>query len=277
MLFRQAALEVLHTEEERAFLDKYIGFVYGLVRGSGPMPNAEMLAEDPLSISCADTDYLPVDVDEMKGPMPEGVNFIAAHHVGELVKRKIWGGNVSHCAYAFYGKQRGYTYGYESQLDKYVVKCGALAAKEANGALLHNLNVNREEVDRYFAEDKKEERFDPSKVNTGIKDTLDRIGSDPKRKLARNDRFVGPALLAIKSGRVPYFLARGAAMGFYFVNEDDPAAVEIQNFINEKGIEKAIEKYCELDLQDRDENFLYQLILANYYEIGDYDPFDLRY
>ena len=119
--------------------------------------------------------------------------------------------------------------------------------------------------------------FRPDLVSTDVYDALNRVGADPIRKLGRNDRFIGPALLAIKAGKVPFFLARGAAYGFFFTNEADPAACEIQEYIKQNGIEKAVEKYCELDLSDRDENLLYQLIIGNYYEIIEKEPMELGY
>jgi mannitol-1-phosphate 5-dehydrogenase len=187
---------------------------------------------------------------------------------------KIWSGNMTHCMASYIGKKKGYNYYYEAEVDPYIHKCAALAKKEANFGICTQYHTTIDVIDAHGS---KLERFDPSKVNTKDVDTLNRIGGDPKRKLSRTDRFVGPALLSIKYGKVPFFLARGAAMGFYFTNPDDASAIEIQNFLKENGIEKAIEKYCELDIQDKDENFLYQLILANYYEIGDYDPFDIKY
>ena len=110
-----------------------------------------------------------------------------------------------------------------------------------------------------------------------MEDPLTRIAQDPKRKLARNDRLVGPALLCLKHGRLPYYLARSAAMMFYFQNPKDAAAVEIQNYLSENGIEKAIEKYCQLDRSKKEEELLFQLILAQYFEENDADPFDMPY
>lgn len=275
--FKKAAMEELDTPEQKAYMEKYIGFVYGLVRGSGPTPDEHMLAEDPIAVSCADTDYLPVDIDQMKGPLPEGVKFYPAHNVGELVKYKVWGGNVGHCARAYFGKERGYTYGYQSEQDAYIHKCSVLMEREAVCALEQEGKVIPEEKERYLGKDHEETRFDPAAVNTEVLDTLDRIGADPIRKLGREDRFVGPALLAVRQGKLPFFLARGAAMGFYFKNPTDKAACEIQDYIRENGIEKAIIKYCQLDLSKKEENLLYQLILAHYWDISKEDPMDISY
>ncbi len=263
------------NEDEKKFMDEHIGIVYGLVRGNGPTPEDYMLEEDPIAVSCSDADYLPVDVDQMKGPFPEGVNFIPAHNVGNLVKYKVWGGNVSHCVNAFYGKHKGYEWGFQSEKDPYIFKCGNLSRREAYDAL-KGVEVDEEERKKYLGE-QQDRPFRPDLVSTDVYDALNRVGADPIRKLGRNDRFIGPALLAIKAGKVPFFLARGAAYGFFFTNEADPAACEIQEYIKQNGIEKAVEKYCELDLSDRDENLLYQLIIGNYYEIIEKEPMELGY
>lgn len=67
-----------------------------------------------------------------------------------------------------------------------------------------------------------------------------------KRKLAKGDRLIGPALCCIQNGRMPYFLSRGAALGFYFKNPADPGAVEIQKCVLEEGIGEAVSRFCGL-------------------------------
>ena len=52
---------------------------------------------------------------------------------------------------------------------------------------------------------------------------------------------------------------------------------ENQNYLSENGIEKAIEKYCQLDRSKKEEELLFQLILAQYFEENDADPFDMPY
>ena len=154
-----------------------------------------------------------------------------------------------------------------------------MCARESYGSLKKEVPVVVEELREHLPGigPQSERRFDPDRVNRTDPDTLNRIGADPIRKLGREDRLIGPALAAIKGGEIPFFLARSAAMGFYFVNPDDKSACEIQEYIAENGIEKAIVKYCQLDLDDRAEYNLYQLILANYIDLSDKDPMDFDY
>lgn len=272
---RGYALEQLETEEEKAFLDEHIGFIETMIFRNGGTPTEEMLEMDPICVAMSDNTNWPVDQDAFKGIPPQGVEMALTDNFSARLVYKVWAGNMMHCCNAFYGKPKGYEYYYESALDPYIYKCAALGKLEANHGICEEYNTPVEVLDTNHKG--KIAPFAPEKVNTADRDTLNRIGADPIRKLRRNDRFVGPAILSMKHGKIPYFLTRGAAMGFYFENPEDAAAVELQNFIKENGIEKAIEKYCGLNLNDKDENFVYQLILAHYYEIGDVDPFTVSY
>ena len=66
-------------------------------------------------------------------------------------------------------------------------------------------------------------------------------------------------------------------MKFYFKNPADASACEIQDYIARRGIEAAVETYCQLDLTDPAEQALYQLILAHYYDMSGEDPITLPY
>lgn len=81
----------------------------------------------------------------------------------------------------------------------------------------------------------------------------------------------------MQHGRIPYFLARGAAMALYFNNPEDKTSVEVQQCIRENGVEQAIAKYCGLREDDAAEKALAQLITGIYYELGDQYPFDIQY
>ena len=263
------------NEEEKAFFDKHVGLIETLIQRNGATPTEEMLQIDPICVAVSDNTYWPVDEAAFKGVPPEGIDLTMLDNFQARLVYKVWAGNMTHCAGAFYGKQRGYEYYYQSALDPYIYKCSYYAKLEANFGISSEYNVPVEKLDSRG--NGKMAPFDPSKVNTQERDSLNRIGADPIRKLRRNDRWIGPALLSMKYGKVPYFLCRGAAMGFYFTNPDDTAAVELQDYIANEGIAKAVEKYCELDLSVPNEKVLYDLILASYYEIGDADPFTAVY
>lgn len=99
--------------------------------------------------------------------------------------------------------------------------------------------------------------------NRNLKDAFTRVAADPKTKLSRDNRFVGPALLCMKHHILPFYLAKGIAYGFLYRDESDIASIEITNYVKEHGIEKAIEVYCGLTENEWE---LKQLIMAQYKE-----------
>ena len=67
---------------------------------------------------------------------------------------------------------------------------------------------------------------------------------------------------------IPYFITRSIAYGMFYQDQNDKEAVELQNYISDHGIERAITHFCELDMDDVMENSLFHLILCNYNEIA---------
>jgi mannitol-1-phosphate 5-dehydrogenase len=50
-------------------------------------------------------------------------------------------------------------------------------------------------------------------TNAALKDTCERVGGDPARKLSPADRLIGSATLALEEGITPAYIAVGAAAG----------------------------------------------------------------
>ena len=98
--------------------------------------------------------------------------------------------------------------------------------------------------------------------NRNLKDAFTRVAADPKTKLSRDNRFVGPALLW-RNIIFCHFIWQRIAYGFLYRDESDIASIEITNYVKEHGIEKAIEVYCGLTENEWE---LKQLIMAQYKE-----------
>lgn len=71
-------------------------------------------------------------------------------------------------------------------------------------------------------------------------DRIFRLGKDPMRKLALEDRLTGAAKLATEQGLTPKNLAWGMAEALHFNPADDPAAQLLQKRIVEAGVETAL-------------------------------------
>ena len=86
--------------------------------------------------------------------------------------------------------------------------------------------------------------------NPYLKDDCDRVGRDPLRKLASNDRLVLPMLTARGFG-LPYdklLLAIGACL--HFDNPADPQSAEMIRSVKEAGVEGTIVKYSGIPADD---------------------------
>jgi C_GCAxxG_C_C family probable redox protein len=92
--------------------------------------------------------------------------------------------------------------------------------------------------------------------NPTLGDRVDRIGADPARKLRREDRLVGAALLARKHGIKCYHIAQGIAAALFWDSEEI-----IRKTIAERGPEAALRRFCGLGEEEAD---LIELILEAY-------------
>ena len=81
----------------------------------------------------------------------------------------------------------------------------------------------------------------PSWTEGGLGDTVFRLGRDPLRKLAPDDRLVAPARLAEKAGIEPKALALAIAAALRFAPPEDPIAMELQNRIQQEGLTGVLE------------------------------------
>ena len=79
---------------------------------------------------------------------------------------------------------------------------------------------------------------------------------------------MGPALGCICHGKLPYHLAKAAALAYMFDNSEDPDSVEILSYVREHGIEAAVYRYSGLDKAQPMEALLAQLVCAHYAELS---------
>ncbi len=256
--------ERLKTPQEEEFLNKNVGLVEALTYRGGYNPTPEMLQKDPLCIASGEGRVLPVG-DNIVGPKPdiEYMQFLDRME-GRLV-RKVWCGNMGHCMQAAMGWYLRYTYTYECAGNRYIRKCVDYASREANFGVGQEFGFTPEEMREGSRHGWLE------RMSSAAKDDVYRVAADPMRKLSRDDRFIGPALLCLKHGMVPYYLCKGAASLFLLENGKDPSAIMIQSIVKEKGIEQAIWEVCGLDPDTKDDKIIHDLILAAYRDIVDHD------
>ena len=91
--------------------------------------------------------------------------------------------------------------------------------------------------------------------------------------MGRNDRFIGPALLCLKYGRTPYFIAKCCAYGFFYRAADDPQSLRMGEEIAYDGIDAVILRYTGLNTAVPEERLLFDLIRNAYYAVDNTELF----
>lgn len=219
-------------------IDKEIGFVEASIGRMVPVVPEEKKQGNPLRVYVEPYNILPVDKDAFKGEIPEVKNLYPYAPFNLFIQRKLFMHNMSHATCAYLGALRSYTYIYEAVADfdiKYVaskalVQSATAVAKE-NGAEMDFLISHAENLLFRFK-------------NVELGDTVERVGRDTIRKLGSNDRLIGAINLCEKHNLPCEYLCLGVAAGLHFKPESDASSVEVATFAKEKGVKKALEKYC---------------------------------
>ena len=248
------------NKEELDYFHKCIALVAAKVNRKVVYP--EDFLEEAYYLTADDKDVLMVERNFL---FPEDYHYPSFFELKENMElnliEKIWSENLRHVTFAFVGSFYGYKTINAAVMDQYTRKCAYYAWKEGRRALLEEYDIPIPDDTAVRIEF---EKF----ASPFFSDSLQRIGREPVRKLKKNDRLVGPALLCLKHQIIPYFISRSIAYGFFYNDSADKEARELQRYVHEAGIEKAVLKYCELNMNDSSEKALYQLILNNYNEIA---------
>jgi mannitol-1-phosphate 5-dehydrogenase len=236
-----------------------IGVVESLVMRMVAEPPAALKAHEPLLVWTNGYSELPVDRHGFKGPVPQLPGLRLADDMRAEEIRKIYTYNMCHAVLAYHGARRGHTLAVECLRDPQVRAEAEGALAEVSLALRLEYGFAAEEMARWCANVLRQTD------NPTLGDTVNRHGADPRRKLKRGDRLVGPLLLAHKNSVSAPHLIRAIAAAFRFQNPSDTSAAYVQQQVAELGIEAAVRELCELTEAEDD---LASLIVNEYRRIA---------
>lgn len=224
---------------DRAFFESHVALVTS--KANRKVVFADPTGRDRLALSADDKPLLPVD-----DAFPFGDDWVrpSFFQLEESCERsmieKIWSENLLHCSLGFMGACRGFQTVRQAVEDDRVRTLAWYAWREGRRALEAEYGMPMPtETDARVMFDKFASPF--------FSDRIARVTRQPARKLRRNDRFMGPALLCLKHGITPYFITRAAAHGFCYVDEDEPQSREIADTVARLGVEGGVARVCELD------------------------------
>lgn len=216
------------------YLATKTGFVNTVIGRMVPVPTPEMRAQDVTLVKVEPYKELPVDRKGFVGEIPQIVAMTPYDSFDVFTARKLYVHNCGHALMSYVGFQRGYKMGYEAMADPEVRAFMLAGLRESVDGICAEFNADSKWL--YAHVDDLLERF----TNKMLGDTVFRLGRDPMRKLAAEDRLTGAANLACKCGVKPVHLAWGIAAALFFDPQEDQSAQKLQEIIKDKGPEAAI-------------------------------------
>ena len=250
--------ERLTPAELKYYKDK-VSLVMSIVNRKNLTPFIEE-ALDPYSIDGDDKPVLRVERDAIKGLNPMPAFFQPENNLSAAMAIKIWAGNVVQCSMAFVAIYKGYRSTYDAAMDDECYTMAYASALEATFGVYQEYKIEGS------IEEKARTSIDLFR-NKDFSDDLYRIAAQPIRKIAYNDRFIGPARMAMKHGKKPEAIIDCMVYGFVIDVPGDQQFKELKQSIYKYGIRKTAKKYCGLSEENTDENLIINMICESYQKL----------
>jgi mannitol-1-phosphate 5-dehydrogenase len=225
----------LLTKQELSYCQQYVGF-----------PDAEVSrmvipVEETAPLTVKVEKYMEwiVDKKPLKADLSHIIGLQLTDNPTAFIKRKIYT-LTGHAMAGFLGYAKGYEYIYQAVYDDGIFKAVFKALTECGKAWSKEYKMPEEEFNEYITLMMR--RFS----DTRLKDPLTRVCKEPKRKLAKGERFIGPALTAIQHGIMPVGIIEGIKAALKYDYSEDKQAVELQSLLNSDGIDAVLTNICGL-------------------------------
>ena len=224
----------------RAWAEANLGLVEASIECMVP-PQAPAVGPDRLTIRAEYYAELPVDRDGFRGPLP-GITGLKPYSPFQFfIQRKLFLQNGGHALCAYLGYEKGYTYIWQAMEDPEIREAAGAYMRAAAEALVSRYGEAMRPHVEWLVPDLLR-RYG----NRALMDTIARVGADPGRKLRRNDRMVGAALLASEQGVDPAPIVRGIAAALRFDRAEDVTAPALQAALREEGIDAVLQRFLGL-------------------------------
>lgn len=234
------------------FVQSKLGLIETQVLRTGMFAKKEVLQKEPLALRMQDWWTLPVDKDAFVGSIPEVVGFRPKTNFSNELTRKLYTFNGTNGPIAYIGWANGYTILHEAAL-AYPGYFSEIQEESAFG-LIHEFDLDEQEQREFMALAMKK-YTDPA-----LNDQIERNANDTRRKLSKEERLLGPALLCLKHGKKPQAYAQAIAAAYFYNGSDDEGTLEVQESVKTIGIEKTVIKYSAID----ESSELFHLVVEAY-------------
>ncbi len=234
---KKMVLKKLDEEEEKWFSER-VGFSESIIFRTCLDAG---VGQSPLTIRAQNFFELPCDGDAIKEEL-HVYGLKPLENFKHQLRRKIYTYNCINAVITYLGATKGYTQLYEAGNDAEILATTRKAANETCLAQVAEFGFDNKEQEEWmnaaFA------KF----ADKNIPDPIERNGADPERKLGRDDRLTGPALLALKHNIYPEGLLAGiiACLNYRDPNKN----FTIADLIVEKGLDFVLKEICGLSMEE---------------------------
>ena len=217
----EGMLKAQLNEEEQAQFDATVGLVEASIGRMVPVQTEEMKDGEPMRVCVERYGFLPVDEAAFIGDIPEINDLVPYAPFDFYLKRKLYIHNMGHATCAYLGDLLGLQYIYQAIAVPEIRILVQNAMLESAGTLNKKYGADLLELQMHIWD--LLYRF----ANPSLKDTCQRVGGDPARKLGADDRLAGALKLALEQNVHPAYIAVGIAAALYrYVAENNQTQCE---------------------------------------------------
>ncbi|MHB1457944.1 MAG: mannitol dehydrogenase family protein [Armatimonadota bacterium] len=212
------------------WIDAHVAFPDSMVARAIPIPH------DPLFLLSEGTQEWSVDGTAILHPMPHLEAMTISSNQAAALERKLYIKNTGHMSIGVLGFHLGYELMDEAARDPEVFELVDAATRESATAVVKKHGFPAEEMELYRSS------FLEQMRSPFLPDEIYRVIREPIRKLEREERLIGPAMLVMEQGGNPVSLAKVIRAAFELDNPSDPQAVALKALLQDMGLSALIEK-----------------------------------
>jgi mannitol-1-phosphate 5-dehydrogenase len=238
-------LSHLSESIDKDWVTQHVGFSDCSVDRIVPPFNAKEAHAEPLDVGVESFYEWVVDRTQLKEPLPD-VKWKLTENLRAYNERKLFTLNTGHCITAYLGYIKGQHTIAEAIANESILATVHGALEESGAALCKRHGFKKDEHEKYV------ETILHRFRNPSVKDDVARVGRQPLRKLSREDRLVGPALMCRQYSIPMKHLLVGIAAALLYDDESDPQAKELQKDIADNGLEATVAKLTSFEAGGQD-------------------------
>ena len=217
----KSLVEPLLGTEAAQYAAAMVGFPDAMVSRVVPLATA-----DPLAMTAEDYNEWTVDAAGFVGPPLELLAMELVTNQEARLGRKFFMHNSGHAICGYWGFHRGYTYIHEAVADAFVLDKVVNCMGELAQVVSRRYGLGLESVMEYGLE------LGRRGAVAELQDAILRVVRDPLRKLARDERLVAPAEMALQYGLPCGEIVGGIAAVLHYYHPDDPQAVTMRRMLS---------------------------------------------